>query len=240
MRPQKAKLQGKTCRYRSLSFSLVAIAIVLTGCADGGDPGDDAQLPGGDGSVSSVDQDNDANDGAQLPEDGDAEPMVDQEDGAENDTQLPGDEEFAPVVDPNEEIPDPSPDSISDTLLLRSENSVLLMLIENANLAEELGGDNDGDGWTLFAFSDVAYDNENIQTVTDEQSASLVRGHLYEGRLRYEDMRPGLLQMLEGSVEVMQNDDGTLSVGGASVVARDREFSNGIIHFVDSVLDPFQ
>ena len=159
--------------------------------------------------------------------------------GSNNDSQFPADNDFEVVTDPNDVVPDPSPLTISRTLLDRSDQSVLLTLLENADLADELDGDNDGEGWTLFAFSDVAYGNENFQSVTDEQSDSLIRRHVYQGRLRFEDIRPGILAMLQGSVEVVQNEDGTLSIGGATVIARDREFSNGIIHFIDSVLDPF-
>ena len=150
-----------------------------------------------------------------------------------------GDEDFVPVVDPNDVVPAPSEDTIAQALLIRSDNQRLLTLIEQADLADALNGDNSGIGWTLFAFTDDAYANAGFATVTDEQSDALVRGHLHSGRLPFSDIQPGVLPMTQGSVEVTENADGTISIGGATVVARDREFSNGIIHFVDSVLEVF-
>ena len=148
-------------------------------------------------------------------------------------------DDFVPVVDPNDVVPPPSEDTIAGTLLVRSDYSTLLMLIEEADLADALNGDNSGNGWTLFAFTDIAYANAGLLSLTDEQNDALVRGHLHPGRLPFSDIQPGVLTMTQGSVEVTQNADGTILIGGATVVARDRVFSNGIIHFVDSVLEIF-
>ncbi len=67
----------------------------------------------------------------------------------------------------------------------------------------------------------------------------LVRNHLYSGRLTSTELTPGVLSMSEGSVEVVQGQGGVLTtVGGATIVARDRVMNNGVIHFVDSILEP--
>lgn len=156
-----------------------------------------------------------------------------------NSTSDSDNNDFVPVLDPNDSVPPASDQSIARTLLERRENGTLLMLIEQAELTTALEGDNNGEGWTLFAFSDNAFQNEEFMTFTDEQGSALVRGHLYSGRLFFSDIQPGVLPMSQGSVEVSENEDGTISIGGATVIARDREFSNGIIHFVDSVMDIF-
>ena len=148
-------------------------------------------------------------------------------------------DDFVPVVNPNDVVPAPSEDTIAEALLVRSDYSLLLMFIEQADLADALNEDNSGNGFTLFAFTDEAYANAGFMTVTDEQNDALVRGHLHLGRLPFSDIQPGVLAMIQGSVEVTENADGTILIGGATVVARDRVFSNGIIHFVDSVLEIF-
>ena len=98
---------------------------------------------------------------------------------------------------------------------------------------------NGGNGWTLFAFSDNASGADEVFGLTGDEANALVGGHLFSGRLLLEDIQPGGLTMTRGSVNVTVNDDGTIRVGGARIVARDREFSNGVIHFVDSVLETF-
>jgi uncharacterized surface protein with fasciclin (FAS1) repeats len=143
------------------------------------------------------------------------------------------------VNDPGDNVPAPVDETIARALLEFPDYQILLTLIEQVDLTLALDGDNDGQGWTLFAFSDIAYENENLMTVTDELTEALVKRHIFSGRLMFSDIIPGMLGMTQGIVDVVQNDDGSITIGGARVVARDRVFSNGIIHFVDSVLDEF-
>lgn len=140
---------------------------------------------------------------------------------------------FVPAVDPNDVVPAASSESLSDFLIQNMEYGTVIRLIEEADLAAELQGDNMGMGWTLFAPRD-----DEFESMTAEQNVSLIKLHLYSGTLQYADLVPGPLAMTEGSVEVVQSADGTLSVGGATIVARDRVVANGVIHFVDSVLTP--
>ncbi len=142
---------------------------------------------------------------------------------------------MTPEVDPNTEVPDPISDSIADTLRENMDYGTLLNLIEDADLAEALQDDNAGLGWTLFAPSDESF-NDVLESLSSEQTKSLVRNHLYSGRIASNELVPGTLVMTEGTVAVVANGDGTVTVGGARIVARDRIFSNGIIHFVDAVL----
>lgn len=143
-----------------------------------------------------------------------------------------------PTVDPNDAIPPASEDSIADSLLNRPDYATLLRLIEESDLTEALQGDNSGAGWTLFAPPDTAFENAALESLTAEQSSALVRNHLYSGQLSVSDIMPGELQMTLGSVEVVQNQDGSVTVGGAIIVAGDRVMSNGVIHFVNAILEP--
>lgn len=142
------------------------------------------------------------------------------------------------VVDPNEAVPEASEDSIADGLLRRTDYQTLLRFIQENDLTEALQGDNNGVGWTLFAPDDSALESAGQDSLSAEQSGALVGLHLHSGQLNVADLIPGELQMTQGSVEVVQNPDGSVTVGGATIVAGDRVMSNGVIHFVGSVLEP--
>ena len=146
----------------------------------------------------------------------------------------------APVTDPNDSVPQPSEDTIAANLLKRSEYQTVLRLIEDADLTDMLQENNSGMGWTLFAPTDDAFDNEPFQALSAEQEVALIRRHVYSGTLLYEELMPGELAMIQGSVPVTLKQDGKVSVGGAAIIARDRVMSNGVIHFVGSTLDPVQ
>jgi len=143
-----------------------------------------------------------------------------------------------PAVDPNDVVPEASGDTIADSLLNRTDYQTLLRFIEESDLTEALQGDNAGMRWTLFAPADAAFEMAGLETLTAEQSAALVGNHLYSGQLNVADIMPGVLQMTVGSVEVVEDQDGMVTVGGSTIVAGDRVMSNGVIHFVSSVLEP--
>ena len=145
---------------------------------------------------------------------------------------------LGPTVNPNDAVPAPSPDSIADSLLMRMDFQTLLRLVEESDLVEALQGDNSGMGWTLFAPSDIAFENAGIDDFTPEQLDALVRNHLHSGQLSTAELMAGELQMTVGSVEVVRNQDGSITVGGATIIAGDRVQSNGVFHFVNSVLEP--
>jgi len=139
------------------------------------------------------------------------------------------------AVDPNTNIPPATTEDISTTLLRRSDYSTLLLLIEQAGLAEQLQEDNNGLGWTLFAPSDMAFDGVDLSAVESVEAARLVELHLLPQSLSTEELPDGILQMKQGSV-VVSRTGGVLTVGGATVVGRDRVVGNGVIHFVGSLL----
>jgi len=139
------------------------------------------------------------------------------------------------AVDPNTNIPPATTEDISTTLLRRSDYSTLLLLIEQAGLTEQLQEDNDGLGWTLFAPSDLAFDGVDLSAVDSVEAARLVELHLFPGTLSTEELPDGILQMSQGTV-VVSRADGILTVGGATVVGRDRVVGNGVIHFVSALL----
>ena len=57
---------------------------------------------------------------------------------------------IAPVVDPNDVVPEPSEESIINSLLDNVDFGTLLGLVLQADLADTLDNNNGGNGWTLF------------------------------------------------------------------------------------------
>ncbi len=144
------------------------------------------------------------------------------------------------ITDPNDNIPPASTMDIASLLLEQSDYSTLLRLIEQAGMTELLQQDNGGLGWTLFAPSDVAFARGELDVVQldDEGATRLVQRHLYPGTLTTAEMVEGELAMSAGSVDVVRDAETGLSVGGATIVGRDRQMGNGIIHYVDRRLLP--
>lgn len=140
-------------------------------------------------------------------------------------------------VDPNDAVPPPTTDSISVTLLERSDYSILLDLIERAGLAELLIENNDGAGWTLFAPSDSAFErgSEDVFELDSVGASDLINLHLYSGTVTSAELPDGPLEMVEGTVQIERTAAG-VTVGGATIVGRDRIVGNGIIHFVSAPL----
>ena len=208
MRCHGASLSNNSTR-RFVSIALVSASLlVLSGCS-GSDNDDDDSSVMQDGS-------------GELPTDADTDNEIDPD--------------FADV-DPSNNIPDPNAESILERLNGDTDYSQFLTAIVNADLAEALQNDNSGMGWTLFAPSDTAFANANFASVTDEQNSFLVRSHLHSGIVKFDDL-PGMLEMVDGVVVIEENADGSKTVGGALIVAPDREFSNGVIHFVNAVVEP--
>ncbi len=144
------------------------------------------------------------------------------------------------ITDPNDNIPPPTTADIASLLLEQSDFSTLLLLIEQAGMTELLQQDNEGLGWTLFAPSDEAFARGELDVfqLDMEGATRMVQRHLYPGRLTTAEMVEGELAMSAGSVDIVRDAETGLSVGGATIVGRDRQAGNGIIHYVDRRLLP--
>ncbi|ASJ76591.1 fasciclin domain-containing protein [Granulosicoccus antarcticus] len=142
------------------------------------------------------------------------------------------------VTDPNENIPAPTTDDISTFLLRQTNYSIMLNLIEQAGMTELLQEDNGGLGWTLFIAPNASFEQgeEDVFELDMNGAMELVQRHLYPGTLTTEQMQEGDLVMSSGSVSIVRDATTGLSVGGATIVGRDRVVGNGIIQFIDKPL----
>jgi transforming growth factor-beta-induced protein len=116
----------------------------------------------------------------------------------------------------------------------------LVGAVADAGLVEALQDDNDGDGFTLLAPTRFAFDAVDVSALTSDQLADVLLYHAISGTLDASAIS-GLTEAetLEGGlVEIAVDDDGVLLDDSTRVIRTDLETDNGIIHVLDSVLQP--
>ena len=103
-----------------------------------------------------------------------------------------------------------------------------------------------GDGpFTVFAPTDDAFAEAGIDLSTfdtDEENETLVdilTYHVYSGSVASADVTDGMaVTMFNGDRTTFTVTNDTVMIGDANVTTADVTASNGIIHFIDKVLDP--
>jgi uncharacterized surface protein with fasciclin (FAS1) repeats len=118
----------------------------------------------------------------------------------------------------------------------------LVAAIEAAGLAGTLQGEGP---FTVFAPTDEAFAKlpagtlENLlKPENKDKLAGLLRCHVLPGRIAAADVRTMKATSLGGEDLNLEVKDGTVTVGGATVVKADVPASNGVIHVVDAVVLP--
>jgi uncharacterized surface protein with fasciclin (FAS1) repeats len=129
-----------------------------------------------------------------------------------------------------------------DQLTAEHDNlSTFVRALETAGLAEELTG---GTQYTVFAPTDEAFSSlgrsveELLAPENREQLVSILQAHIVA-----DDVDPEMARRinealtLDGSTVTLEEQDGTLMVGDASVVEEDIQQGNLRIYAIDGVLD---
>ncbi|MEX0660234.1 MAG: fasciclin domain-containing protein [Balneolaceae bacterium] len=98
--------------------------------------------------------------------------------------------------------------------------------------------------FTAFAPSDEAFAEVDVDGLSDEEVADVLRYHVVEGQILVADLEPeqDVETLLEGQslfITIDENDDVFVNES-AQVLVPDIPASNGIIHSVDQVLSPDQ
>jgi len=120
--------------------------------------------------------------------------------------------------------------------------TTLLKAVEAAGLSEKLKG---AGPFTLFAPSDEAFariDSEAMAELLDpanrEELAGLLKAHVVPGKLTASDISGGSKSLQTAAATELKIDSTNgLRVGDANVVAS-IVAANGVIHIVDSVIEP--
>jgi uncharacterized surface protein with fasciclin (FAS1) repeats len=120
--------------------------------------------------------------------------------------------------------------------------STLVDAVTAADLVETLQGEGP---FTVFAPTNEAFSalGDTLDTLllpeNREQLASVLTYHVVPSRALAADLSDGqTLETVSGETLEVQVEGDTVTVGGATVTQADIEASNGVVHVIDTVLQP--
>jgi len=98
--------------------------------------------------------------------------------------------------------------------------------------------------YTLFAPSDLAFEKlekglieKLLEPQNRAQLADLINNHIVSGRIMYKELKDGdKLTTVNGKELLVQEKNGTVSVGNINILPRDAKISNGAVHLTDTVI----
>lgn len=144
----------------------------------------------------------------------------------------------------------PAGDDIVVTASGNEDFSTLVRLVAAADLVETLQGEGP---FTVFAPNNAAFQkllsakgNEKLlETLLAEKNKGLLQGiltyHVVPGKVMAKDVvKLKHAATANGQRVDVRVDEGTVMIDGATVIATDIECSNGVIHVIDSVIQPEQ
>ena len=148
----------------------------------------------------------------------------------------------APPPSPPPTEPEPPADvpTLFDVLAADRQFSTLVGLLRSLGFDEDMAQPGP---FTVFAPTNAAFDAmdpEELEELSADRDrlASVLAYHAVEGAWRAADLTTGQLTSLQGAPLEIQVDGDTITVGGARIVQRDLEASNGLIQAIDEVLMP--
>ncbi len=98
--------------------------------------------------------------------------------------------------------------------------------------------------YTFFAPSDLAFEKlekGRIEKLMEPQNrsqlAGLLNNHIVSGMISFKDLKDGdKLTTVNGKELLVQEKDGTVSIGDSTILPREAKISNGVIHLTDTVI----
>ncbi|HQW43471.1 MAG: fasciclin domain-containing protein [Chitinophagaceae bacterium] len=99
--------------------------------------------------------------------------------------------------------------------------------------------------YTFFAPSDLAFEKlekGRIEKLMEPQNrsqlAGLLNNHIVSGMISFKDLKDGdKLTTVNGKELLVQEKDGTVSIGDSTILPREAKISNGVIHLADAVIE---
>jgi uncharacterized surface protein with fasciclin (FAS1) repeats len=131
--------------------------------------------------------------------------------------------------------------TIVETAVSNPDFSTLVTALKAANLVSALEGDGP---FTVFAPTNAAFAKVDPNGLTalladTEKLTKVLTYHVVSGKVMASDViNLTSAKTLEGSELAIAVKDGTVHIGGATVVAADVVCDNGVIHVIDAVLMP--
>lgn len=133
-------------------------------------------------------------------------------------------------------------ETIVDLAVGNEDLSTLVTAVEEAGLVETLSGEGP---YTVFAPTNEAFEALPEGTLDDLLAdpegalTDVLTYHVVEGEVLSSDLTTGPVATVNGAeLDVVVEDDGTVTVNGIEVVMADIEASNGVVHVIGGVLVP--
>ncbi len=131
---------------------------------------------------------------------------------------------------------------IVDTAVEAGSFTTLVAAVQAAGLVETLKGDGP---FTVFAPTDDAFAalpagtvEELLKPENKDLLTSILTYHVVPGKVMSTDLSDGMTAATAQGGEVTIKTMGGVTVDGANVVTADIETANGVIHVIDSVIQP--
>ena len=130
-------------------------------------------------------------------------------------------------------------EDIVDTAVAAGNFTTLAAALQAAGLVETLKGKGP---FTVFAPTDAAFakiPKEQLDALLADkaQLTSVLTYHVVSGAVMSKDVKPGMVQTVQGS-SLTVTTEGGVKVDGASVTGVDIVADNGVIHVIDTVVMP--
>jgi uncharacterized surface protein with fasciclin (FAS1) repeats len=98
--------------------------------------------------------------------------------------------------------------------------------------------------YTFFAPTDVAFEKlakgmmeKLLEPQNRPQLTDLLNNHIVSGKIAFADLKDGdKLKTVNGKELLVQEKNGTVSIGDISIQPRDAKISNGILYLMDTVI----
>jgi uncharacterized surface protein with fasciclin (FAS1) repeats len=150
------------------------------------------------------------------------------------------------MTDSKQESSTPAADAaedIVDTAVAAGDFGTLVAAVQAAGLEETLRGEGP---FTVFAPTDAAFDKLGQSTLDSllkpenkQQLADILTYHVVPSKAMAGDLMDGQqLTTVNGQKLAVAIKDGVVTIGGAKVTSADVAASNGVIHVIDTVLQP--
>ena len=132
------------------------------------------------------------------------------------------------------------PGDIVDVAASNGSFNTLVTAVKAADLVETLKGPGP---FTVFAPNDAAFAKipgfALKQLLADKEGLTKVLTyHVVAGKVMAADVKPGMVKTVQGSDINITVKDGVVMVNDAKVIATDVAASNGVIHVIDTVIQP--
>ena len=157
------------------------------------------------------------------------------------------DEESAAMAAPSMAETTPEPATASQDIVALAQGNEQLSTLVKAVTAADLAPTLQGEGpFTVFAPTNDAFEALPQGTLDDllapagkEQLTEILTFHVVEGEVMASDLSDGqIIKTVQGDELEVSIDGEEVKIGDATVVQADVDASNGVVHVIDTVLQP--